>query len=58
MGKRDFVALVGQAFPEDAVVDVAMLQTHGILSAGLSRLNAPLISNGRRLGSVWESQQG
>jgi hypothetical protein len=48
-GERDFLGLMAQAFPEDAVADVATLETQGILAEGLSRLNAHLASDGWQL---------
>jgi hypothetical protein len=48
----DFIALVAQIFPKDAVVDVATLKTQGLLGGGLSRLNAHLASHGWQLGLV------
>jgi hypothetical protein len=50
--ERDFMALVAQAFPEDAVADVATLQTQGLLGEGLSRLNTQLIPHGWQLDLV------
>jgi hypothetical protein len=50
--ERDFMALVAQAFPEDAVADVATLQTQGLFGEGLSRLNAHLIPHGWQLDLV------
>jgi hypothetical protein len=47
--RGDFMILMTQAFPEDTVVDVAMLQTHRLLGEGLSRLNAHLIPHGWQL---------
>jgi len=51
-GERDFLGLMAQAFPEDAVADVATLETQGILGEGLSRFNAYLASHGWQLGLV------
>ena len=45
----DFLGLVVEAFPEDAVADVATLETQGILGEGLSRLNAYFASHGWQL---------
>jgi hypothetical protein len=42
-GEQELVALVAQAFPEDAVVDMATLKAHGLLGGGLSQLNACLV---------------
>jgi hypothetical protein len=47
--KRDFLGLVAQAFPEEAVADVATLRTEGLLGGGLSRLNARLVPHGWQL---------
>jgi hypothetical protein len=47
--ERDFMALVVQVFPEDAVADVATLQRQGLLNGSLSRLNAHLIPHGWQL---------
>jgi hypothetical protein len=47
--ERDFLGLVAEAFPEDAVVDVAMLRTQGLLGGGLSRLKAHLVPHGWQL---------
>jgi hypothetical protein len=40
---RDCMTLVAQTFPENDVVDVATVRTHGLLGGGLSRLNAHLL---------------
>jgi hypothetical protein len=45
----DFMTLVAQAFPDDTVVGVATLRTHGLLSRGLSRVNTHLIPHGWQL---------
>jgi hypothetical protein len=45
----DFLGLVAQAFPEEAVADVATLRTEGLLGGGLSRLNARLVPHGWQL---------
>jgi hypothetical protein len=47
--ERDFIALVAQAFPEDAVVDITTLKTQSLLGGGLSWLNAHLIPHGWQL---------
>jgi hypothetical protein len=47
--ERDFMALVAQVFPEDAVADVAMLKMHGLLAEDLSRLNVHLLPHGWQL---------
>jgi hypothetical protein len=47
--ERNFLRLVAQVFPEDAVADVATLETQGILGEGLSRLNAHLAYHGWQL---------
>ena len=47
--ERDFLGLVAEAFPEDAMADVATLETQGLLGGGLSRLNACLASYGWQL---------
>jgi hypothetical protein len=52
--ERDFLGLVAEAFAEDAVADVATLETQGILGEGLSRLNAHLIPHGWQLDLVWD----
>jgi hypothetical protein len=48
-GEQELVALVAQAFPEDAVVDMATLKAHGLLGGGLSQLNACLVPHGWQL---------
>jgi hypothetical protein len=47
--ERDFMALVAQAFPEDAVTDLATLRAHGLLGEGLSQLYACLVPHGWQL---------
>jgi hypothetical protein len=47
--ERDFMALAAQVFPEDAVVDVATLNTKGLLGESLSQLNACLVPHGWQL---------
>jgi hypothetical protein len=50
--ERDFLGLVAEAFPEDAVVDVATLRTQGLLGGNLSQLNAHLVPHGWQLDLV------
>jgi hypothetical protein len=50
--EQDFVALVAQVFPENAVVDGATLREQGVLSEDLSRLNAHLVLYGWQIGLV------
>ena len=50
--KRDFIALVAEAFPEDTVVDGASLKAWGLLNGGLSQLNAHLVPHGWHLDLV------
>jgi hypothetical protein len=50
--ERDFMALVAQVFPEDAVADVAMLKMRGLLDGELSPLNACLVPHGWHLDLV------
>jgi hypothetical protein len=50
--ERDFMVLLAQVFPEDAVVDVGTLRTHGLLGGDLSRLNTQLIPYGWQLEPV------
>jgi hypothetical protein len=57
-GERDFMALIAQVFPEDAVADVAMLKMHGVLDGGLSRLNACLAPHGWHLELVRDQGGG
>jgi hypothetical protein len=52
--ERDFMALVAQAFPGDAVTDLATLKAHGLLGEGLSQLNARLVPHGWQLKLVWD----
>ena len=52
-GELDLLALVAQAFPEDAVADVAMLRDQGLLG-GLSRVNTHLTPQGWQLDPVPE----
>jgi hypothetical protein len=47
--ERDFLAFVADAFPEDAVADVAALEAHGLFNEGLSRLNGQLVPHGWQL---------
>jgi hypothetical protein len=47
--RGDFMTLVAQVFPEDAMVDVATLNTKGLLGESLSQLNARLIRYGWQL---------
>jgi hypothetical protein len=53
-GEQDFMALVAQTFPEDAVADVATLREQGLLGGDLSRLNAHLLPLGWQLDLVWD----
>jgi hypothetical protein len=55
--ERDFMALVAQVFPEDAVADVAMLKMHSLLDGELSRLNACLVPHGWHLDLVRDHGQ-
>jgi hypothetical protein len=55
--ERDYMALVEQAFPENAVVDVATLKTQGVLDKDLSRLNTYLLPHGWQLELVWDRGQ-
>jgi len=55
--ERDFLGLVAQAFPEDAVADVATLETQGLLGEDLSRLNAHLVPHGWQLDLVRDQGQ-
>jgi hypothetical protein len=50
--ERDFLALVAEVFPADAVANVATLKTQGILGEGLARLNAHLLTHGWQLDLV------
>ena len=47
--ERNFMALVAQAFPEDAVTDLATLKAHGLLGEGLSQLNECVVPHGWQL---------
>jgi hypothetical protein len=55
--KRDFMALVAQAFPEDTVVDMATLKTQALLGGGLSRLNSHLVPYGWQLHLVRDQER-
>jgi hypothetical protein len=48
----DFMTLVVQAFPENAVVDVVMLQEQGLPGEDLSSLDALLVPHGWRLDAL------
>jgi hypothetical protein len=52
--QRDFMDLMAQTFPEEAVADVATLKMHGVLDGGLSRLYACLVPHGWQLDLVWD----
>jgi hypothetical protein len=53
----DFMTLVAQMFPENEVVDVAMLKTHGLLGGGLLRLNAHLLPHSWQLELVRDQER-
>jgi hypothetical protein len=55
--ERDFMALVAQVFPEDAVTDLATLKAHGLLGEGLLRLNAHLVRHGWQLDPVRDQER-
>jgi hypothetical protein len=55
--ERDFMTLVAQAFPKDAVVDGASLQAWGFPGGGLSQLNAHLVPHGWQLELVRDQER-
>jgi hypothetical protein len=50
--ERDFMALVAQVFPEDTIINVAIMKAQGLLGDGLSQLNAHLVPHSWQLEPV------